>query len=60
MLALSRRQQETIVIGQGASQVVITVLGIYEGKVRLGIEAPIEIPVDRGEVRKRIEREGGR
>lgn len=47
MLVLSLDQQESVVIND---DVVVTVLGIHGGIVRLGIEAPREMPVHRGEV----------
>jgi carbon storage regulator len=58
MLVLSRKRNETIVIGD---DIVITVVEILpEGKVKVGIQAPRAVRVDRGEVRDRIEREGFR
>lgn len=54
MLILARSQDEQIIVGD---DVVITIIGIREGKVRLGIEAPDDVRVDRMEVRERIERE---
>ncbi len=47
MLVLSRKKNETIMIG---TDIVLTVVDIRGDKVRLGIEAPKEIPVHRGEV----------
>jgi carbon storage regulator len=51
MLILSRKTNQQIVIGQN---VVITVVAISPGQVRLGIEAPREIPVHRKEVHRAI------
>jgi carbon storage regulator len=48
MLVLSRKAKERIHIG---NNVVVTVLDIQGKKVRLGIEAPQEIPVLREELR---------
>lgn len=50
MLVLSRRQGESIVIGQG---IHVSVCGISRNRVRLAIEAPAEVNVDRAEVRLR-------
>jgi carbon storage regulator len=47
MLVLSRKRDERIVIGDN---IVITVVEVRGDKVRLGIEAPVEVPVHRQEV----------
>ena len=47
MLVLSRKKKESIVIG---NDIVIVVVEIRGDKVRLGIEAPKEVPVHRREV----------
>ena len=47
MLVLSRKRNESIVID---GSIVITVVEIRGDKVRLGIEAPREIPIHRREV----------
>ncbi len=57
MLVLSRTRDERIVIG---GCVRVTVVDIRGDKVRLGIDAPQEIPVHREEVARAIERETGR
>src|SRR5262249_33772690 len=44
MLVLSRQRDESIIIGDN---IVITVVDIRGDKVRLGIQAPTEIPVHR-------------
>ena len=54
MLVLSRKEGESIAIG---GEIVITVFEVSRGRVRLGIEAPREISVQRGEVRRAMERE---
>lgn len=53
MLVLSRKKNESIMIGGG---IVITVIDIRGDKVRLGIEAPIDVPVHRREVWDAIQR----
>ena len=55
MLVLSRQRDESIMIGD---KVVITIVDIRGDKVRLGIEAPQEVPVHRQEVYEAIKREG--
>lgn len=47
MLVLTRKQDETILIGGG---IEITVLKLSNGRVRLGITAPRNITVHREEV----------
>lgn len=47
MLVLSRKRDQQIVVGDN---VVITVIEIRGDKVRLGIEAPAQVPVHRSEV----------
>jgi carbon storage regulator len=57
MLVLSRQRDESIMIGDN---VVVTIVDIRGDKVRLGIEAPAEIPVHRQEVYEAIRRENRR
>jgi carbon storage regulator len=47
MLVLSRKHQDTIVIDQ---RIRIKVLGIRGDRIRLGIEAPDEVVILRGEL----------
>jgi carbon storage regulator len=56
MLVLSRKVNETIIINDN---IVITVVDIRGDKVRLGIEAPKDIPVHRQEVYDAIKRAEG-
>jgi len=51
MLVLSRMRDESIMIGDN---IVITIVDIRGDKVRIGIEAPKEIPVHRQEVYEAI------
>ncbi len=57
MLVLSRQRDESIFIGDN---IKITIVDIRGDKVRLGIEAPTEIPVHRQEVYEAIQRENQR
>ena len=54
MLVLSRQRDESIMIGDN---IVVTIVDIRGDKVRLGINAPSEIPVHRQEVYEAIQRE---
>lgn len=56
MLVLSRKLNEAVVIGDG---ILVRVIKIRGGHVRLAIDAPPQVSVDREEVRRRKEREGG-
>lgn len=51
MLVLSRKKNEKIVINE---TITITVVDVRGDKVRLGIEAPRDIPIHRSEVRDAI------
>jgi carbon storage regulator len=54
MLVLSRKKNESIVIDD---TIIITVVEIRGDKVRLGIQAPKEVPVHRSEVHAAIHAE---
>lgn len=49
MLCLSRSAGQTIHVG---SDIVIKVLGVVNGVVRLGLEAPSEVKILRGELER--------
>jgi len=53
MLVLSRKKNESIVINNDITIVVVEIRG---DKVRLGVEAPKEVPVHRREVYDAIRR----
>lgn len=54
MLILTRKPGETVMIG---NEVTLTVLGVRGNQVRIGIDAPRNVPVHRAEVFERIQRE---
>ncbi len=51
LLVLSRRRDQTLVIGDN---VEVTVLEIKGGQVRLGINAPKAVSVHRGEIHAKV------
>lgn len=54
MLVLTRKKDQSLIIGD---EIVITVVEIRGDKVRLGIQAPQDVPVHRQEVYDAIQRE---
>lgn len=54
MLVLSRKKNESIVIND---HITVTVVEIRGDKVRLGIEAPKEVPIHRSEIHDAIQLE---
>lgn len=50
MLILTRRVGEKIIIGD---TVTVVILGTGKNQVKIGIEAPIEISIDREEIYKK-------
>ena len=55
MLVLSRKRDESIMIGDDVEVIIVDIRG---HKVRLGITAPVEIPVHRKEVYEAIKQAG--
>ncbi len=53
MLVLSRKKDESIVINDS---IIVTVVEIRRDKVRLGFEAPKDVPIHRREVYEAIKR----
>lgn len=54
MLVLQRKKSESLVIGDC---IVVSVVEIRDGTVRIGIEAPKEIVILRGELKAKKEEE---
>ena len=57
MLVLTRKSNQSIMIGD---DIEVSVLSVMGDKVRIGIQAPQEIPVFRTEIYLEIHREDGR
>ena len=53
MLVLTRKEGERILIGENVSVTIVSIVG---GAVRLGIEAPREVPVMRSELKEQMDR----
>ncbi len=54
MLILGRKLDESIIINEN---IEIKIIGISEGKVKIGIEAPREVEILRKEVKEAVENE---
>ncbi len=52
MLVFSRKPGESVVIGNG---ITVTVVAVENGRVKLGFNAPKELPIHRTELHQRIE-----
>ena len=57
MLILTRRVSESLVIGR---DITVTVLGLKGAQVRIGINAPKNVPVHREEIYDRIRAEAAK
>lgn len=53
MLILTRRVGEVLTIGD---DMTVTVLGVKGNQVRIGVDAPRDVAVHRGEIYERIKR----
>lgn len=56
MLFLTRRIGESIIIGE-KMDIQVCILGIKGNQVRVGVEAPKDVPVHREEIAERIIKE---
>ena len=57
MLILTRKRGESIIIGNVGDEIIVTIMEVDGGSVRIGVDAPPEISVDREEIRERKNRE---
>lgn len=55
MLVLTRKPQEKIQIGDN---ITITLVKVQGGRIRIGIEAPADVPVLRAELKAQLEAAG--
>ena len=56
MLVLTRKSNQSIMIGD---DIEVSVLSVIGEKVRIGIQAPQDVPVFRTEIYLEIQRQGG-
>jgi carbon storage regulator len=54
VLVLTRKLGQILDIGDG---ITVTVLEVRSGQVKLGIQAPLSVPIHRREITERIARE---
>lgn len=59
MLVLSRRPQEAVLIYSGASRITIEVVKVQGDRVTLGIAAPKDVKILRGELKGRDDERRG-
>ena len=60
MLVLTRKREEQIIIGPSTQETIITVVELRGDKVRIGIDAPRDVPVHRKEVADAIKEQQGK
>lgn len=59
MLVVNRKRKQSIIIGDGSNKITVTVIEWRESGVRIGVDAPANVPVHREEVYNVIKRSGG-
>ena len=57
MLVLTRKVNESLIIGEN---IVVTVVAVHRDHVRLGVQAPREVPIHRREVYDEIKQAADR
>lgn len=57
MLVLSRKKNESIIIGSGEKEIKIKIIEINGNSIRLGFEAPNDISIHREEVYHAIKKD---
>lgn len=57
MLVLSRKVEETIIIGNDNDKIVLTILRVNGNTIRIGIQAGKQFKILRGELADKIESE---
>ncbi|MCK5640645.1 MAG: carbon storage regulator CsrA [Gammaproteobacteria bacterium] len=58
MLVLGRKTGETLIIGEDAD-ISVTVLSVKGNHVRIGIDAPSDVPVHREEIYEKLKADKG-
>lgn len=59
MLVVNRKRKESIIIGDGPNKIVVTIIDWRASGVRVGVQAPDDVAVNREEVYNVIKRAGG-
>jgi carbon storage regulator len=61
MLILTRKVGESLVIGEGAEKIIVTIMQVRGAQVRIGVAAPPKVIVDREEIylRRQAEKAAG-
>lgn len=57
MLVLSRKTQQTIVITAGGHRITVVIVEQRGETVRVGIDAPKAVAINRGEIQARVDAE---
>lgn len=57
MLVLSRHKDETIIISDGSFRITVKVVSIDGRKVKIGVDAPQNIEINRSEIQDMIDEE---
>jgi len=54
MLVLTRKENESLIIGDN---IKLTILAVKGGQVRIGIDAPVDVPIHRAELLLKTEQD---
>lgn len=60
MLVLSRKKNESIIIGDGQKTIKVKIIEINGNSIRLGFEAPSDISIHREEIYEAIKKDASK